>query len=397
MKDKIVLAFPYYQVSGVPILFARLAKALSALHYRVVIVDFRDGALNSLTGDLDVERRNFDTGKHLFFKSNEIVIMQASSLEYIRPEYQFNLRTRLLFWHLHPDNLKLNKIRFFRNSRNYRILRFFEYKKLKSFVQLITKKNGIIAMDETNSFTPNDYYRHQFNIPICPILTSSGSGSLSKLSPTMNWAYLGRVEGFKILAIKKLIISISEYNKQVSGRIRFFLIGPGKEVEEILRLARKLELDLVYLGVIKNDKLTQVFHENKISTVFAMGTAIIDAMKGGCVVIKLNYFNFNTELYPDYFLKVEELGYCLGKELCVTELGSLSKLSTLAVTINKEYDQIIKRQNSYLSKYYNNNKNLHQFLMRVENSKLRFQHVEMFTRRGTIRKLYHYLKYQLYE
>ncbi|MDA7931312.1 hypothetical protein N9B34_03605, partial [Akkermansiaceae bacterium] len=95
MKDRIVLAFPYYQVSGVPILFARLAKGLTALHYRVVIVDFRDGALNSLTSDLDVERRYFNTGKHLFFKSNEIVIMQASSLEYIRPEYQFNLQTRL--------------------------------------------------------------------------------------------------------------------------------------------------------------------------------------------------------------------------------------------------------------------------------------------------------------
>ena len=194
-----------------------------------------------------------------------------------------------------------------------------------------------------------------------------------------------------------MISSISEYNNQVIDKIRFFIIGPGEEVEEILKLGRKLELDLVYLGVVENDKLNQVFHENKISTVLAMGTAIIDAMKGGCAVIKLNYFNFNTQFYPDYFLKVEESGYCLGKELCVTEVDGTSRLPTLVDTINKEYDQIIKRQNSYLSEFYNNNKNLDRFLMRVESSELRFLHVEMFTRRGIIRKIYHYLKYQLYE
>ena len=134
MKDKIVLAFPYHQVSGVPILFSRLAEGLRSLDYRLVIVDFKDGVLNSLTRHLDVERRNFDTGKLLFFEKGEIVIMQAYSLEYIRPEYKFDIQTRLLFWHLHPDNLKLNKIPFFKNSRDYKRLRFSEYKKLKEFV-----------------------------------------------------------------------------------------------------------------------------------------------------------------------------------------------------------------------------------------------------------------------
>ena len=45
-KQKIIFFFPYYQVSGVPVLFIRFAKALSKKGRKILIVDFEDGYMH---------------------------------------------------------------------------------------------------------------------------------------------------------------------------------------------------------------------------------------------------------------------------------------------------------------------------------------------------------------
>ena len=79
--------------------------------------------------------------------------------------------------------------------------------------ELISFK-GIVAMDEYNVISPSTYFAANLEIPLVPILLSDKQNMLepSKSGFTNNWAYIGRIEGFKTLAIKKLLESISDYS-----------------------------------------------------------------------------------------------------------------------------------------------------------------------------------------
>lgn len=397
LKKKIVLAFPYHRLSGVPILFSRLAQELTKIDQEVVLVDYKDGALNMLTANLDVKRVFFVDGHHLEFKEDQIVVMQASNLEYIRPEYTFHPKTTLLFWHLHPDNLKLRKIKVLRSLSDFKGFRQEQFKKLKKFVNLIHEKNGLISMDKTNIQETNRYHNTNLEVPICPILTGENAVGKRPSIDIKRWAYFGRVEGFKTNAIRKLIFSISEYNAKSDACIELFIIGDGDDLGEILKEARSLKVKTTSLGVVGNNKISTVLTNYNISTVAAMGTSILDSMKAGCAVIKLNYFQFETSLYPDYKLKIDEPDDCLARELSTNEMKAASVLPDLVRRIETDYFKIIAKQEQYLLENFDDARNTKKFLHCVSQCKLTASDVSQFLKRSYIRKFYHLIKYGIYK
>ena len=50
-RNPIIFFFPYYKVSGVPVLFIRFAKALSDMGRNIFIVDFEDGYMHQKLKD----------------------------------------------------------------------------------------------------------------------------------------------------------------------------------------------------------------------------------------------------------------------------------------------------------------------------------------------------------
>ena len=398
MLNRITLVFPYRDISGVPILFSRLANQLFGRVEKITIVDYEDGALNKLTKHLSLDRIFLKTGERLEFTSADTVIMQASSLEYLRPEFCFHPDTRLFFWHLHPDNLKLNTFGIGPFRSDFKNLRGRQFKRLNNFVQELISFKGIVAMDEYNVISPSTYFAANLEIPLVPILLSDKQNMLepSKSGFTNNWAYIGRIEGFKTLAIKKLLESISDYSIKTFSSPSLFLFGDGADSEQISDYAEKLNVKAISLGSIDNHSISAHVHEYDISLIFAMGTSILDGMCSGCLVAKLNYFHFHIEGYPDYYLKALENSYCLGRELRRNEFKSINSLIDLVEICKSEYSQKLRLQNEYIDSYYNNYHNISKFLDYLSKSTLKYSFVLKYNKRNMIRKSYNYIKYSIF-
>jgi len=398
MVNRITLVFPYHDISGVPILFSRLADQLSDRVEKITIVDYEHGALNKLTKHLSIERIFLETGERLEFASADTVIMQASSLEYLRPEFSFHPDTRLFFWHLHPDNLTLNNVGIGPFRSDFKNLRGRQFKRLNNFVQELISSKSIVAMDESNIISPCTYFATNLEIPLAPILLG---GKYNMLEPsesvfTNNWAYIGRIEGFKTLAIKKLLESISDYSIKTHSNPILFLFGGGADSEKISDYAEKLNVKAISLGLIDNHRISAHVQEYNISLIFAMGTAILDGMRSGCLVAKLNYFHFHTDGYPDYHLKALENSYCLGRELSRNEFKSINSLIELVEICKSQYPQKLKLQNEYLDSFYNDYNNSSKFLYYLSNSTLKYSLISKYNKRNLIRKSYNYIKYSIF-
>ena len=130
-----------------------------------------------------------------------------------------------------------------------------------------------------------------------------------------------------------------------------------------------------------------------------MGTSILDAMYNGALVIKMNFFEFESAGYPKYNFHHEYSSYCLGRQLDKDELHNLSfqELESIYIRVSTDYIDLFKKQIQYLSLYYDDEKNIAVFLKNVDNVGLQFSDIASYFNRSAIRKIYHKLRYNLYK
>ena len=164
--------FPYYEVSGVPVLFSNLADYFSKNYqFKISIIDFDDGYMSSfLRENNKIEKIIFETSKPLLIDV-DIVIMQSILPFAMRPEIKFSTNTRIMFWNLHPDNLIPNLFPFAVVRKYYpniyrNILSIFWNKKLKlmkEFVKNAIQLNSLLFMDSANSNNTNFFLSTEIN------------------------------------------------------------------------------------------------------------------------------------------------------------------------------------------------------------------------------------------
>lgn len=390
---KITFFFPYQHVSGVPILFSRIISHFSN-NKNVSIIDYENGALTKLTSKYDIERIIFNDGVKINISSG-ILIMQAYSPEYIRPELTISNNVKILFWILHSNNLKLNLF------PNFKLLRFFELKKLKSFVELIDFKGGLISMDESTKFNTQKYLNLNLKNKIVPILVEKNIFKSSKSRNNKNaWAYLGRVESFKTNPLIKLLesLDILYINDVLDKNFVFHVIGNGKDLDILKSFSKKINFKINFLGFIENKNLNNTINRLKISCIAAMGTSILDAMSLGCTVIKLNFFQSKFKKYPKYYFKANEKTYCLGDELLGKDFHNNFPFDLRDIYLNYEnnFNDVIKNQENYLMTFYDDSINLSKLEIAINNCELRYLEISNYFKRSILRKLYHKYRYNLF-
>ena len=390
---KITFFFPYQHVSGVPILFSRIISHFSN-NKNVSIIDYENGALTKLTSKYDIERIIFNDGVKINISSG-ILIMQAYSPEYIRPELTISNNVKILFWILHSNNLKLNLF------PNFKFLRFFELKKLKSFVELIDFKGGLISMDESTKFNTQKYLNLNLKNKIVPILVEKNIFKSSKSRNNKNaWAYLGRVESFKTNPLIKLLesLDILYINDVLDKNFVFHVIGNGKDLDILKSFSKKINFKINFLGFIENKNLNNTINRLKISCIAAMGTSLLDAMSLGCTVIKLNFFQSKFKKYPKYYFKANEKTYCLGDELFSKDFHNIFPFDLRDIYLNYEnnFNDVIKNQENYLMTFYDDSINLSKLEIAIDNCELRYLEISNYFKRSILRKLYHKYRYNLF-
>ena len=104
MKKSITFFFPYYDVSGVPVLFLNLAEFIAShYNYHVYIIDYKDGYMaRNREKKSKVKLIEFENGNFISVLDT-ILVMQAILPYAIRPELLISKNTKVFFWNLYPD------------------------------------------------------------------------------------------------------------------------------------------------------------------------------------------------------------------------------------------------------------------------------------------------------
>lgn len=303
---KICFFFPYKKVSGVPVLFYRLANKLANKDKtnKIYIIDYIDGvmAMNVIDAP-NLILIPFEDGKRIKPPEDSVLIMQSILPYAMRPELYINEGTRILFWNLHPNNLLPNVIPFLglthllhSHFRIYailsRILVASDISKLNKFIDTAISKNGLWFMDQSNlSKTCKYLFREEREVEFLPIpLLGSTQLKISskRISEQLNFTWVGRLCDFKshilIYTIKKL--SVLTLRKNIN--IKFTIIGDGPFKTRI----SKLKLDsnrfqLEQLDSINPSDLDQYLLANT-DVLTAMGTSALEGAKLGIPTILLD-------------------------------------------------------------------------------------------------------------
>jgi len=105
---KICFYFPYHEVSGVPVLFFRMANELAALNklIQIYVIDYKDGAMaRNLVSTSNIKLLSFKDGVSISPPEDSVLVMQSILPYSMRPELKILPNTKLIFWNLHPDCL----------------------------------------------------------------------------------------------------------------------------------------------------------------------------------------------------------------------------------------------------------------------------------------------------
>ena len=223
---KICFYFPYHEVSGVPVLFFRMANELAILNkfIHIYVIDYSDGAIaRNLIINRNITLLPFTDGIPISPPEDAILVMQSILPYSIRPELKILPDTKLVFWNLHPDNLvpSLIPLPYLRNFQNtnfklYSLLAKTLYpaliRNLREFTEQAVTKKALWFMDQSNLDKTLKYlFTNISDVDFVPV-PALGSKLIKandfQGKEVLNFTWVGRLCDFKshilMYTIKKL-------------------------------------------------------------------------------------------------------------------------------------------------------------------------------------------------
>lgn len=104
--SSVTFFFPYRDVSGVPVVFARMAAHLASVHgVPIRVIDYADGYMaRTLRDTAGVTIEVFQDAIPFAVRHGTVLVMQGAVPSTIRSELRIDPNTRIFFWTLHPLN-----------------------------------------------------------------------------------------------------------------------------------------------------------------------------------------------------------------------------------------------------------------------------------------------------
>lgn len=299
MKDiiNICFFFPYYEDSGVPVLFYRMSNAI-ALSYpnRIVyVIDYKDGAIaRNVDSRYNIRVLEFEKGKIIVPPEDAILVMQSFVPYYWPVELKPTANTRLFFWNLHPHNLvpSLLPLPFLRdlpksNITFYRTLSLFYPKllsALRSYVNYLIHNKALSFMDKTNYDTTARCL--SLNIAIdnylpVPVINNSNIKKLrnNTRNNQYNFCWVGRVCDFKVHILIYTINKLAEVAELNKIKILYYIIGDGECFNYLTNnLVENSYFKTKILGSMPHKNLDK-FLLDEVDVLTAMGTSALEGAK----------------------------------------------------------------------------------------------------------------------
>jgi len=292
-------------VSGVPVLFARLADCISKnFTYHVQIVDYKDGVMaDMLKSNEKITLIEFRDGQPTETVKDTTVIMQSILPNTVRPELNLYHNTKILFWTLFHYNLVPNFLpvkglrELHHNSPFFKgldsIIKKKYYKNLNLFVRKLHEKSSIYFMDNSTYEITNDALKLNISdpniIPICIGDAEKNKNQVIKQDKhTFNVCWVGRIEDFKTSILQYSINQVKRYADKSREKIQYNVIGYGGDIEKVQSSIDNSEYFTAnFIGEMNVNSLNDYLIKN-VDLLLSMGTAALEGGKLGIPTILLD-------------------------------------------------------------------------------------------------------------
>ncbi|AQS38843.1 hypothetical protein Sps_03725 [Shewanella psychrophila] len=309
---------PYPTISGVSILFLRLASYLSQTH-NIFIMDLNGGYMHSKIPE-NCKFIPYDSPEML--PPDTILVVQSCALWRIPFIDKFDIKTRVFLWNLHPDNLnpniggkKTGLVGMVLKVIN--LLNHYRKKKLKTQTKLFIENKAIYFMDMEN--LKNTERLLDINIEnnlLLPIINNVSYPNKIKnykvsKSEVIKCIWVGRIEGFKL---QILLYTISQLEAYKEHKIHLTIVGRGRDKKIVDSYLRKCQ-NLIYSCIdnVSFNELTNLFKDKHLA--FGMGTSALDSASIGLPTVCLDYSYSKISKYYQFHFLHENTGYIVGSEI----------------------------------------------------------------------------------
>ena len=414
MNKSITFFFPYYELSGVPVLFLNLAEFISShFNYDVYIIDYKDGYMASnRKKKSEVKLIEFKDG-NLIRILDTILVMQAILPYAMRPELTISKKTKVFFWNLYPDNFfpVVFPFNFIKNTvRNniklYKLILKYFYQntlnKTKRFVTEMDDYKALIFMDSSNLNRTNEILDLKLNPEIYLPILCKPTGSVVNKSVVnkkgLNVSWVGRICDFKVYILKYTIEKLAEIANKQEKNIIFHVIGNGNKLSLIENISVKNKyFTLKIVGVIPKNQLDQYLIDN-IDINAAMGTSALESAKLSIPTIVLDISH--QEIVGDYIFRWlhNTTNFDLAHNISTLDFEHNNK-SLEKMLKHFEQEKKILKQKSY--KYFQNNHTIesvsNKLIQFIELYSIRFENINNnYFKKSFLRKVYEYKRYKIW-
>lgn len=421
MKQEIVPAltffFPYHEVSGVPMLFSRMAVHLAGKGIDVRVVDYPDGPMaDRVRGTPGVRLVPFSDGVPLTICDDSILVMQSILPATIRPELRIVPTTRLLFWTLHPANLIQTVIplrfftdlqmrsRYFHGMAMKTVMRGFATR-LRAFVTELVRHRAIVFMDGENHRLICERLHLEIEDPIfVPVPSDSATVNRAELSArqpdgSISFGWLGRLADFKIYILLHILERLSRLARHTRQLIRFHIVGDGRHSHLIRR--DRLEhqyFSVEMVGVLKGRELDDYLVDH-IDVLAAMGTSALEGARLGLPTILLDFSYAPVPSGYSFRWLHDTRDYTLGEVIGPRHLkAGNDSLYEIVKAIRDDRAALSRRAFDYYRSNHAIDVVADRFLEAVVNSRFTYGDIDPeLLRKGGIRRVYEWTRKRLRE
>jgi hypothetical protein len=405
---KVTFFFPYYLISGVPVLFSNLAKDISNNYeVEVTIIDYEDGYMSRiLEHETKIKKIFFYDGKSISIDTDVLVLQSILPFQ-LRPEVKISNKTKLLFWNLHPSNLILNTFpwKLFINIRSnlYKQLVVFfslkKYNQVKSFIINSRDKNGLVFMDSSNYNNTIDFYNLELHKPVSYLPIACSNGNYRKLpiassKTTLNISWIGRICDFKINSLNLLIRHLAHVSLKLKQKLILYVIGSGNE-EKNLKYDNHLNryFKVIIIGSLSKLKLDEFLYSN-IDINASMGTSVLESAKFGIPSIVLDFdLNNINDNYTFRWLH-ETLNYDLGHFITNADYGANNSMEKMITHFNNEGEVISKKVYNYYLENHSLKSVSDNLVISIMKTEFLYSNINSsILKKGLVRRLYEIIKY----
>lgn len=327
---KYAFFYPSLTLGGAELLLVRMARALMAEGWEVLVVDMPGGKLTELLAGSSVAVLHTTRGQPVVL-TDTVVVAPASHVEEVRRWVAPAADVRYFFWVLQHYNLVVTPALGAINLQAHlwllrllnRTLLLHEYRQMRAALLVLIASNSIAFMDVTCLNTTLAWYR----LPALaqptylPVPLSGLADELPTYRPPghqLNMVWVGRLVDFKIYPLLHVI-------RQLAGsperhRVCLHIVGAGDRESVVRQALRDYELTYVWHGEMQPEPLRAFLREHA-DLVVGMGTSALEGASLGLptLVVDAAYQPF-PDTYRFRWLYQNE-GYCLGFMLKAGESG----------------------------------------------------------------------------